>query len=365
VQEPIAMPDFENLKKALLCAGEPKRVPLFDGSVHDQIKSRFLGKPVGTLAAEVEFFARAGYDYVPVTFGLRQTIRGETAGRMGAGRLESKVLKPLPHAAAGPTAQRLWAEEHDGLITDENSLLAFDWPDPDSYDYSVLDELARLMPDGMKAIVSVGYIFTASWMLMGMERFFVGLARSEPLVQRVIERVGHVQLRVVQNLLQYEAVGAIWMPDDLGCRTGLVVSPQFLRRYIFPWHKRIGELVRSKGLPFLFHSDGRLYAVLDDLLACGYHALHPCEPSSMDIVMLKRRYGGRLCLCGNIDLDTTLTMGRPAEVEAEVKQRLKTLAPGGGYCCGASNSVPEYVPFENYLAMIEAIKRYGRYPIRL
>lgn len=83
----------------------------------------------------------------------------------------------------------------------------------------------------------------------------------------------------------------------------------------------------------------------------------------MDIAELKRKYHGRLCVCGNIDLDSTLTLGTPADVEEEVKMRIRTLAPGGGYCCGASNSVPEYVPFDNYIAMIETVKKYGKYPI--
>ena len=116
---------------------------------------------------------------------------------------------------------------------------------------------------------------------------------------------------------------------------------------------------------YLYHSDGQLYDVMDDIIDCGFCAIHPCEPASMDIAELKRQYHPRLCVCGNIDLDSTLTLGTPAEVEEEVKMRIRTLAPGGGYCCGASNSVPEYVPFDNYIAMIETVKKYGKYPIRL
>lgn len=73
----------------------------------------------------------------------------------------------------------------------------------------------------------------------------------------------------------------------------------------------------------------------------------------------------RLCLCGNIDLDSTLTLGTPEEVREEVKLRIRTIAPRGSYCCGFSNSVPEFVPFENYLAMIETAIEYGKYPIRV
>ena len=128
---------------------------------------------------------------------------------------------------------------------------------------------------------------------------------------------------------------------------------------------RIGQLVAARQLPYVYHSDGRIYEVIDDLLECGFHALHPCEPASMDILELKRKYGGRLCLCGSVDLDRTLTLGSPTDVEAEVISRLRAVAPGGGFCCGASNSVPEYVPYDNYLALINTVKKYGGYPVRL
>jgi len=360
------MANFTNLRKALLCQGEPDYVPLFEGSIHDDIKSRYLGKPSGTLEAEVEFAEAAGYDYVHITMGMRQTMRGEKLGLMGAKTVESGVLKAVS-ARYNPREERentrLWAEEGQGLIRDDASFDDYAWPDPSSFEYSALERLGRLLPPDMKVVVNVGYIFTAPWMLMGMEPFCIGLAAGEPLPLRVIDRVTGIQRRVVENVLQFECVGAIRMPDDLGYTTGLIVSPRLLRKHVFPAIKGIGDLTRAKGLPYLCHSDGKLYDVLDDLVDCGFHALHPCEPASMDIVEVKRRYRGRLCLCGNINLDSTLTLGTPSDVEEEVKLRLRTVAPGGGYCCGASNSVPEYVPFENYVAMINTVKKYGNYPI--
>ena len=362
------MPDFENFRKAVLCQGEPKRVPQFDGTIAEDIKTRLLGKPMAGLKQEVEFCMQAGYDFVPLTLGFRQTIRGEKLGIMGAKQLDTKVLKPV-EARYNPfekgKSKRMWAEEGKGAIHDEASFDNFDWPDPDTaYSYDTLERLGRLLPDGARAVINVGYIFMAPWMLMGLENFCISLASGDPLVAKVIDRVGNTQLRVVENVLQYDCVGAIRMPDDLGHTGGTIVAPKFLRQYIFPWHRRIAEPVRARGLPYLYHSDGRLYDVIDDLIESGFDALHPCEPASMDIELLKRRYGGRLCLCGNINLDRTLTLGTPEEVEEEVKLRIRTIAPGGGFCCGSSNSIPEYVPFDNYIAMIGAIQTYGKYPIQ-
>ncbi|MBN2474762.1 MAG: hypothetical protein JXB62_09150 [Pirellulales bacterium] len=363
------MPDFNNFRRAVFCQGEPQRVPQFDGTVAESVKTRLLGRPIAGLEEEVEFCMKAGYDYVPLTIGFRQMIRGETVGIMGTEQLDSAVLKPA-EARYNPfqegRTKRLWAEEGRGVIFDEASFDHFDWPDPDtSFSYDTVERVGRLLPDGAAAVVNVGYVFTAPWMLMGLESFCVALATGDPLVERVIDRVARIQLRVVENLLQFDCVGAIRMPDDLGHTGGTMIAPRLLRQHIFPWHQRIGGMVHAKRLPYLCHSDGRLYDVIDDLIECGYHALHPCEPASMDIAELKRRYGGRLCLCGNINLDSTLTRGTPQDVEEEVKLRIRTVAPGGGYCCGSSNSIPEYVPYENYVAMVGAIQRYGKYPIQV
>jgi uroporphyrinogen decarboxylase len=93
--------------------------------------------------------------------------------------------------------------------------------------------------------------------------------------------------------------------------------------------------------------------------------LHPIEPKAMDIVALKCRYAGRLALMGNLDLAYPLSLGTPQEVATEVKRLLTRVAPGGGYCLGSGNSVPEYVPLANYQAMRETCLEYGGYPIQV
>jgi len=361
------MPDFANLRKAFLCQGEPAYVPKLEYAVDRGIKTQFLGREPATIDDEAEFFLGAGYDFVPVLFGMRLTLveRAAAAAQAGGGDAPMRAAEGHYLADREKTATRLWAEEGAGLITDRASLDRFDWPDPDAYNYNDIDRLGQILPAEAKVIPVVGYIFAAAWMLMGFERFCFDLAEGGGIAERVINRLGEIHYRVVQRLLDFDCVGAVCMPDDLAHSQSLMVSPAVLRKHVFPWHKRIGELVRAKDLPYLLHSDGNYAAVIDDLIECGYNAIHPCEPASFDIVELKRQYAGRLCLCGNINLDSTLTLGTPEDVEAEVKLRIKTVGPGGGYCCGSSNSVTDYVPYENFLAMLRAIDTYGRYPISI
>jgi uroporphyrinogen decarboxylase len=107
--------------------------------------------------------------------------------------------------------------------------------------------------------------------------------------------------------------------------------------------------------------------VLDDLIALGLNALHPIEPKAMDIHELKTKYGHKLALFGNIDLGYTLTegLGSPKAVRAEVREKIRTLAPGGGYGVASGAGATRYVALENFNAMREATFEYGVYPIRL
>jgi uroporphyrinogen decarboxylase len=162
-------------------------------------------------------------------------------------------------------------------------------------------------------------------------------------------------------------VFAVWYGDDLAYTESLLTSPGVLRRYFFPWIEELAGIAHRAGMPFIMHSDGRLWQVMDDLVALGLNALHPIEPKAMDIYELKRRYGQKIALFGNIDLGYTLTAGRgrPEDIRAEVRQRIKDLAPGGGYAVASGAGVTRYVKLENFNALREATFEYGVYPICL
>jgi uroporphyrinogen decarboxylase len=339
------MEGFENLRRAFFCQGEPACVPALEYTVDKAIQEAFLGREPRGIDDRAAFFLGAGYDFVPIDLGMPRLL--------------------FQHAGEGAAGARVWARSGDAMIAGESPLYSDHWPEADNEPYEDITQLGKILPAEAKVIPLLGYVFAGTWMLMGFEPFCLDLANGGHTATAMIDRIGRFHYQVVKNLLQFECVGAICMPDDFAYKSGLMVKPSFLREYVFPWHKRIGALVRAKGLPYLFHSDGNYAAVIDDLVECGYNAIHPCEPASFDMAELKRQYGGRLCLCGNIDLDSTLTLGTPEEVDREVRLRIRTVGPGGGYCCGSSNSVTEYVPMENYRAMLAATKKYGRYPIRL
>jgi len=144
-----------------------------------------------------------------------------------------------------------------------------------------------------------------------------------------------------------------------------MVNPKLLRQHLFPWYKEMNRIAHEKGRLVVYHSDGNIQDVIEDIIECGFDGLNPIEPKAMNINELKKKFGSRISLIGNIDLGYTLTRGTPEEVRAEVWQRIHDLAPGGGYAVASSNSVPEYVPLANSNAMREATFDYGKYPILL
>ncbi len=121
------------------------------------------------------------------------------------------------------------------------------------------------------------------------------------------------------------------------------------------------KVAESITIPWILHSDGNVTAVLDDLVELGIAGLHPVEPGAMDIRALKRRFGNRLCLVGNVDVNT-LSAGTPLQVETEVAELVRDVAPGGAYMLSSGNSLAAYCRIENVQAMANAVQRLGKYP---
>ena len=356
-----AAPDFQRVRRAMYRLGEGDRVPLFEMSVHAAIKAAILGRPVQTLEDEVEFWRTAGYDFVSVRAGVRSVVRGY-----------HPLVAQWWQVRRGARARAGgWVAEDKALIHDRRDFSEFPWPHPEELggypDYEGLDvylgSLSGCLPPEMKLLVQLGYIFMGAWQLMGFENFCLRLVDDPELVRDVVGWLGASQLAVLDTLLQYDCVGTVWLPDDLCYNSGPVVSPRVYQQYVYPWYERIVDRCHQADVPVGLHSDGDLSRLLPDLVACGFDAIHPFEPPMNDIVAVKRRWGDRIAVAGNIDLKGTLSTGTPEEVVAEVRARAAALAPGGGWLLGSSNSIPEFVPVDNYRALLAAGLEYGRYEL--
>jgi uroporphyrinogen decarboxylase len=351
-------PDFGRIRRAMFRQGEGDRVPLFEMSVHGKHKAAILGRPLASLQDEVEFWRAAGYDFVSMRAGVRAVVRGY-----------HPAVKDWRAARGEARGAGGWVAEDSALIDDRRDFETFPWPDPERLggypDYEDLDgylaALARLLPQGMKLLVQLGYVFMGAWQIMGFENYCLQLADDADLVHKVHDWLGSSQLAVLEMLLQHGCVGTVWLPDDLCYNSGPMVSPGVYQKYVYPWYVKMVDRCHQAGIPVGLHSDGDLGRLLPDLVACGFDAIHPFEPPMNDIVAVKRQWGDRIAVAGGVDLKETLCKGSPADVAAEVRRMAAALAPGGGWLLGSSNSIPDFVPAENYRALLAAGLEYGTY----
>ncbi len=348
-------PDFERYMIALNCE-VPDRVPLGEWHVDAMPMENYLGRKISTLEDQIEFWHTAGFDYIPTSCGILEPGRAP----------EGMTIKgEAVRTEYGDGREREWAQEHEGMITGWEAFEKYRWPSVDDFDLSKWDTLDHILPAGMKAILLLGKIYTTVWMFMGAETFFNALEKDEELVSALFEKVGRIQYETFLRVAEHSCVGAVLNPDDIAHNAGLLIHPKYLRKYVFPWYKKIGDVCRDKGIGYIFHSDGDNTDAMDDFIDCGFHAFNPVQPNSMDIEEVKERWGDKLCIIGNLNLDSTLTLGSPEDVRAEVYERIRTIGPGGGYMVSSSNSITDYVPLENMKAMIDATFEFGKYPIEL
>jgi uroporphyrinogen decarboxylase len=251
-------PDFRRVQCALAC-GQPDRVPLGELWVDRKIMEEFINKPVGShdtgedydLEAEIEFWYRAGYDYIHIE---PRYFFPKKSGRL-----------PTP-------------DEHAGLITSWDEFAQYPWPSLDEVDFSALDIAPDLLPPGMAIIAGTSGIFEETWMVMGFETLCLAVYDQPDLVAAVFNRVGSFVVQIFERIVTYQRLGALWISDDLAYTSGPMLKPDNYRQWLFPWYRRLKMIADKRNLPLLLHSDGDLSLILPDLLEIGFNGLQPIEP---------------------------------------------------------------------------------------
>lgn len=193
---------------------------------------------------------------------------------------------------------------------------------------------------------------------MGTTAFSLALYDDRTLVEAIFD----IYLEwtcVVAEVASRIGFDAFVTSDDVAFGSATFFSPKVFRELCLD---RYRTLQQHLTIPWIMHSDGNMHPFMKDILPLDIVAFHPVEKAAMDIRETKQRYGHRLCIIGNVDLNT-LGAGTTAEVEAEVISLLRDIAPGGGYIMSSGNSLAGYLIPENVLAMRDTIRQFGAYPI--
>lgn len=246
------------------------------------------------------------------------------------------------------------------------------WPDPADPGYAagVADE-AKSLHEGTPYAVEASCGFYSLWevayALRGFQQLLTDLAAEPEFVAALLGRIHAINLEGTRRFLDAAGpyIDIFRMADDLASQKAPLMSPGTFRRLFKPLYREYIDSVRARTpARIVFHSDGNVVPLLDDLLEMGVDALNPVQPSAMgDTAALKARFGDRLGFVGGVDTQEVLPHGTLEQVRAEVHRRVRDLAPGGGYILAAVHSIQVDVPPENILAMADAAREFGRYPI--
>lgn len=346
-------PNFERVLTVLNRGGEPDRVPFFELFHDAEIIAAVMGRPIPGDQDEwrryrLEFFTRLGYDYVN--------------GYHTVGFSDIPSLVSEDTSTSQKRNQRSWEDEHHGPIQTWEDLERYQWPQVTDSAFEDIEKLAPLLPDGMKVTVTLpGGVLENLIRLMGYEPLCYALIEQPNLVQAVVDGIGKTELAMYEVLCQFEHVGLVWLNDDLGFKTQTMVSPKYLRQFVFPWHKRLVGYSHSHGKHVVLHACGNLREVMDDLIDdVRIDAKHSFEDVIQPVAKFKRQYGHRVSAMGGIDVDM-LARGTEEEVRAYVRRVIEETAPGGGYALGSGNTVANYIPVGNFLAMLDEGRQVGVY----
>ncbi len=264
--------------------------------------------------------------------------------------------------------------EHPLRDATVDDVARYHWPElADPSRFAGLRARARAIREAGYAVVALSGIspFEFSYMLRGMDRWFLDLACDHEFVHALLGRLTDLMRSAVEQLLAEagEFIDVLITGDDLGSQNAPLVSTAMYRQLIKPYHAELFRTIRSRSQTKIFyHSDGNIRPLLGDLIEIGIDVLNPVQVSAQDMrdtAGLKREFGDRLAFCGAIDSQWVLPHGSPDDVRQEVRRRIKDLAPGGGYILASVHCIQPDVPPENVCALFDEAVIAGRYPLDL
>lgn len=202
---------------------------------------------------------------------------------------------------------------------------------------------------------SMGGIYTFSDLVGGWDILSYMIVDTPELVEEGLEVMFQRALEDAEHLPDNLSTPAVFVGEDIAHKGGTIISPKLLKKWFMPRLKKITEVYHKKGLKVIFHSDGNLWDIMDDLVECGIDALNPIETSAgMDIEKLRKRYP-KLVLIGGIDCNELLPFGSPYDVKCVVKKAIEKSKYG--YFVGSSSELHNEIPLVNILAMyVEVLK---------
>lgn len=256
-------------------------------------------------------------------------------------------------------------------LADIKKYNSYKWPDPMVVEKDGLKMYEELIATCGKDYAIIGAvpctIWEGSWYLRGLENFLTDLYTNRDFANELLDRMMKYHLTISKKLVEM-GVDIIWWGDDIGCEKGPYISPKLYRKLIKPKQAYMVQEVKkiNKNVKVAYHTDGDIGWALDDLVEIGIDILNPLQPDVNNVPEIKKRYGKKLTFWGNVDTRHIMSEGTCVDVVEEVKNVIRTLAPGGGLMLGTNHTI-QATPraIDNTMAFYWAAEKFRNYPINL
>lgn len=359
IQPYEGLPDKQRFIAAM--RGQPTdRVPNFEILIEDQHVERLLGRKAGNTLGVGGDPAKGSEasqgvrpmrpnDYLELCRILGQDV-------IALENLWTPIRQRMPDGSVVP-----WNDRSLKRRADMERIV---WPDEQDLQKRV-DDVREYVAAARGTGIGVMFLCGCIWQtlyefVIGWSDCMVMMLEEPDAFEELMARSADYYAELVRRVVA-EGVDIIFLADDFAYNKGLFVRNEVMQRLWRPQFDRILEPARAAHMPILFHSDGKIDDAVEMLLDMGIDCLNPMDPSGVDYRDYKRRFGHRVSLSGNIDITWPLVKGTPEDVERDVREHMEALKPGGRWIAGSSHSIVNYIPHENFAAMINAIHTYGKY----
>ncbi len=343
-----------------LWGGKPDRVPLFDFLFSQKLYEEILGRKPEVYNAEdaVDLSFALGFDGVFIPFGGYAGFEAEHIAE-STYKDEWGTIYKIDRNASWPIDSPI-----DFSVKNREDWKNYSFPDPHLPGRDTDIKIAIKKSERQLAIMG-GALgpFTAAWAILGLENICILFYEDASLVKEVLTKCTEFYVNAGKIMVEAGA-DVLIIADDLGFKNMPFFSQVQFREFILPFFEYQVSEYRKLGVPVLMHNDGNIELFLDDLVKTGINGYHPVErEAGMDIALVRKSYGPKLCLIGNINNKTTLVFGTPEDVETEAVECLLIAGIEGGYVMSSDHSLHPDIPLKNIYAMIESAEKYGWYPL--
>lgn len=347
-EPPAPMTSTERVLTALKL-GQPDRVPIYESVIDPKVAKAACPSALDS----VDFQDRMDMDAVSCGADFGTYDLGGIRFRDDWGVEYKDNSEVVRHPMKGP-------------ISSLEDLRGYAPPDPlVPYRLGRLPELVSRYKGRRTIVFFHRAAFMWSAFLMGLDNLLAAFLTEPKLAHAVMDMVREVNEAIVRSAVRAGAEVVV-LGDDYASNTGPLMSPSVFREFLLPRLQRVVSAVQEEGGLCIKHSDGNIWSILPMIVDTGVNAINPLEPvAGMDIGEVKAKYGHRVCLVGNIDCGALLSSGSTQDVREAVKKCIEAAGPGGGFILSSSNSIHSSVKPDNLVAMIEAGREYGKYPLAL